>query len=906
MNWSRFFTRKQCDDQLTVDLNAYLEIAAEEYIAQGMTPQQARCAARRKLGNPTLIREEVYSMNSLRFLETIWQDVRYGLRALAKSPAFTLVVVLSLALGIGANTAIFSLIDAALLKMLPVSHPEQLVNLTTTNPDYGPDNAFPYPVFKRYGAASQIFAGALAFKTLGNVALEVDGQGGIAVGQAVSGDYFQTLGVHALRGRTIIPADDQAPGQGAVAVIGYDYWRDRFGLDQSALGKHIVLNNSPFTIVGVTAPEFYGVWPGTRIAVSVPLSMIAQVRPGWAAPGTPYDVLRSPFRNWLHVMARLRPGMTIEKALPAARLIQAQAMSEAAEALGETPAGAASVRRSYLQTGLELSDGAKGLDLLRQQFSKPLYIVMTIVGLLLLVSCANVANLLLARANSREKEIAVRLTLGAGRRRLMRQLITESVLLAAGGGAVGLALAFAASRSLLALMSYSTSPVLLDVRPDGPILAFTLLVSLGTALLFGLIPAWRASRLDLTASQMQAVRSAGKTSRRSRLSQGLVVLQVAVSIVLLIGAGLLARSLGNLENFYPGFSKDHVVVFSTNPDAIGYGGARRDALYQRLLDALKALPGVESATLSNISPLSGQRSSTNPTVIGYTPPAGKENFGVDIEVIAPEYFKTLQTPLLLGREFTASDREGAPRVAIVNQAMARHYFGNASPISRRFSMSGWLGDPRPIEIIGLAADARYHDLREQVQPMAYVPFLQSGQPTVTFAVRTAVKPEAVENAIRQATVAVDSRLPIFDLQTLSDQVDKSLVQDRLVASLSSVFSGLAVILASVGLYGLMAYAVTRRTNEIGIRMALGAQRGQVAGMVLRETLLLVLAGLAIGIPGAIAASRLIVAELYGLKGGDPVIIAAASLAMALVAAFAGWLPARRASRVDPMTALRYE
>ncbi len=715
---------------LDQEIREHIELVTQENMDRGMTPEQARHAARRKLGNQTLIREEVYGMNSFQFLETIWQDVRYSLRTLAKSPAFTFVVVLSLALGIGANTAIFSLIDAVLLKMLPVSHPEQLVNLTTNNPDFGSNYAFPYPAFKRFRDARQIFTGALAFYPLGDVDFEVNGQGGVAIGQAVSGDYFQTLGVSAIIGRTILPEDDKAAGQGPVAVLGYDYWRDRFGLDPAIVGRQIVLNNTAMTIVGVTPPEFYGVQPGQRIAVSVPLCMIAQVRPGWAAPGSKYDVLTAPYRNWppyrnwLHIMARLRPGAMIEQALAGAQLIQKQATRDAAEGLAGTPVDSSAARRSLLETKLVLSEGAKGLATLRQQFPKPLYIVMAIVGLLLLVTCANVANLLLARANSREKQIAVRLTLGAGRRRLIRQLITESVLLACGGGALGLLLAFAAGRFLLALMSHSNSPVMLNVRPDSAVLTFTLLVSLLTALLFGLVPAWRATGLDLTAAQMQAIRSAGRTTRRSTLAKGLAVLQIAVSVVLLIGAGLLARSLGNLENFNPGFSKDHVLLFSLNPDAVGYGGQRRAALYQRLLEALRQVPGVRSATLSIFSPLSGGRSNTNPTVIGYTPPSGQELTPVDIEVVAPSYFETLRIPLLLGRDFTSRDRDGAPKVAVVNQAMARHYFGNSNPIGRRFSIPGWLGDPIPIEIVGLAADVRYHDLRNQAEPMAYLPFLQ--------------------------------------------------------------------------------------------------------------------------------------------------------------------------------------
>lgn len=905
MGWSRFLRRKRWDEERTRELDSYIEIETQENIARGIPADEARHAARLKLGNPTLIREEIYRMNSITFLESLWQDVRYSLRTLKKNPAFTAVVIASLALGIGANTAIFSLIDAALLKMLPVKNPEQLVQLTSMTPNIGLNDSFSYPALKEFRSRREALSGVLAFRRLRDMDFEVNGHSGLAQGQVVSGDYFSTLGVNAILGRTITPEDENLAGQAAVAVIGYEYWRERFALDPAIIGKKIVLNNSPFTIVGVTPPEFYGLQPGERIDVSIPLTTMSRVS-GFAAAGTPYDVLTAPFRNWLYVMARLTPGVTKERALAELQPVFSASMREAVEHLAGLPFDSPQVRHAFLETRLQVQSGGQGLSRLRSQFSKPLWIIMGVVALLLLVTCANVANLLLARSNARQKEIAVRLTVGAGSQRLIRQLITEGVLLAIGGGALGLLLAWCASRSLLALMSHAGSPVELSVKADATVLAFTLLVSLSTALLFSLIPAWRAAHFDLSAPLVQSTRASGATGSRSRLAKALVIAQVAVSLVLLAGATLLARSLQNLKNFYPGFNKENVLLLSINPDKIGYTDAQLVPLYERLLDRIKSIPGVRRATFSVHSPLSQNFSSTTVNIQGHKPRVGQELAPVVIEMVGPEYFRAMEAPVLLGRDFTDADRAGAPKVAAINETMAHYYFGDANPIGRRFNMPGYRGDASWLEIVAVVKDSKNHDLREQASPMAYVPLLQAPESGITFEIRTAMNPLNAGSAALQVVKTIDGRMPVAGVKTLSEQVDDSLIQERLVASLSSMFGALAAILACVGLYGLMAYAVNRRTNEIGIRMALGARRVQIARMVLRETLLLVAIGLAIGIPAAISASRLIRSELFGLQPTDPAAILTASLLMASIAALAGYLPARRASRVDPMFALRYE
>jgi predicted permease len=835
-------------------------------------------------------------MNSIRFLESLWQDVRYTVRTLAKSRAFTFVVIASLALGIGANTAIFSLINAALLKMLPVRNPERLVEFKTINPAFGVYNAFAYPAFKEFRDRNRVFSGVLAFCPLfSDMDIEVNGQGGVAKGQVVSGDYFSTLGVNAILGRVIEPRDEK--GANLVAVISYDYWRKRFARDPAVVGKHVVINNSPFTMIGVTPPDFFGLQPGKPIDVSVPLTTIAKLSPGFAAAGTRDDLLTASSQSWLSIMGRLKPSITKQKALANLQPVFRQAMRQAIAAI-DSPA----VRRLFLPSKFRLDSGGQGLAALRQKYSKPLWILLAITDLLLLVTCANVANLMLARANARQKEIAVRLTLGAGRLRLMRQFLTESVLLALCGGALGLIAAFWACKSLLVVMLHAGAPLSLSVQPDTRVLLFTLLVCVCTALLFGLAPAWRAARLNIDNTRIH-----GRSGSRSRLGKTLIVFQIAVSLVLMIGAGLLVRGLENLKDFYPGFNKENVLLFSLAPVTVGY----RDSgyqdnqvvpLYKRLLHRIDRIPGIRSATISFYGPLGRCCGNTVPKIDGPTPPSVKETATIGIDVVGPDYFTTLQTPVLSGRDFSADDQAGVPKVAIINETMEHDYFGNANPIGRHVTAPGW--DPSWRAIVGVTKDAKSRDLRQPATPMIYLPLFQEPEGSVTFEVRTAIDPHSAVRAILHAVKAIDSRLPVSDVKTLDEQVDQSLIQERLVAALSSLFGVLALLLVAVGLYGLMTYAVNRRTAEIGIRMALGAARGQIANMILRETLQLVVIGLGIGIPAAIAASRLIKSELYGLKSDDPITLFIAISIMASIAVLAAYLPARRASRVEPMVTLR--
>ena len=892
--------RRQFDADLEEEMRLHRELREQELIERGLSPKEARYAAQRRFGNDLVLREESREMWGWIWLERFAQDLRYGLRTTLKNPGFSAVVVLTLALGIGANTAIFSLINAALLKRLPVRQPERLVTIGCSA-----DDAFPYPAYNQLRDHNQVFTGVLAFRLFEDFDLEVDGHAGLAKAQVVSGNYYSVLGVNAILGRTITPDDDRVAGGGPVAVISYDYWAKRFNRDPSVAGKKITLNGSPFTIIGITPPDFLGLVPGTPVEVTVPISMVDQVRQGWSAVGTPYWALSAPFRNWLYLMGRLKPGVTEAQALADADPIYRQSMREAAAGMGALPFDSPRVRDMYLQFRVRVEPGGRGLAGLRQQFSRPLLILMAVVGVLLLITCANVANLMLGRAGVRQREIAVRIALGAGRRRLVRQLITESALLAVAGGAGGLLLAFWATTSLLAVLSRASTPISLNAHPDLRVLGFTAFVSLFSAVLFGLAPALRATYPGV-AGLKESGRVLGSMRTQWPLGRSLVVLQVALSLVLLVGAGLLVRSLKNLRDFYPGFNAQHVVLVSTNPGLVGYKDAQAVALYRRLATEIRAFPGVRSVSYSDFSPLGARLSFTLPTVDGYTPRPG-ENTPVMLNIIGPDYFKALETPVLLGREFTDADAGGAPKVGIVNQTMAHHFFGDANPIGHRFSIPGWRGDSSWIEIVGVIQDAKYHNLREQAPPQAYVPFLQAPESgTATIEVRTATEPTGLEAGVRRLIQRADSRLPVFDVKTLTEQADESLVEDRLLASFSTLFGLLALVLASVGLYGVMAHAISRRTNEIGVRMALGAQPGNILGMVVRETLLLVMIGVAAGVPVALGASRLIRSELYGLSPSDPITISLTALLMLAVAAVAGYLPARRATKVDPMVALRYE
>jgi predicted permease len=934
------FRRRREEQQLDEELQFHLERQSEQNLAAGMSPEEARYAALRLFGGVQQVKEQCRDMREVSTIENFLQDLRYGLRMLVNIPGFTAVVVLSLALGIGANTAIFSLIDAVMLKMLPVSNPEQLRLLSwaaQSQPGIMPANgiihslsgnmdqdrtgrmtstSFSYPTFEQIHARNDVFSDVFAFADPDRVNLNVSGQAQLAEAELVSGSYFSGLALGTVVGRTITEADD-LPGAAPVAVIGYGYWERRFGGEPSVLGRRVTINNIPFTIIGVSSPEFFGLQPGRAIDVWLPLHTQPQVEPRWSEEGDSKFIRRDDW--WVMIVGRLKPGVREQQARAALEVTFQQSIGVQQEAAQK----AATLKKSPEQAHqpvsqalphLELASASKGLNDLRREFSKPLFILMAVVGLVLLIACANVANLLLARATTRRKEIAVRLAIGAGRRRLIRQLLTESVMLAALGGGFGLLLAYWTTSLLITFMSSGRYPITLNVRPDVRVLAFTVAVSLVTGVLFGLAPASRTTRVDVTTAlkETSSGSSSGIHYGRVRLGLGkaLVVSQVAMSLLLLVGAGLFVRTLQKLENLDVGFNRRNILLFGVDPTQNGYKGEKLRALYQELQRRIEALPGVLSASLSNHTLIGGGVTVSGFSIRRATPKraaTGRDGAGgVHFNGVGPQFFETMGIPLMLGRTIGPEDKSGAPKVAVINETLARKYFEGSNPIGRHFSSDNqWATD---IEIVGVVGDARYADLRKKVPPTVYVPYTQTleGQGPMHFEVRTSGDPIAMILAVRHVVQDVDKSLPLFELRTQVEQIDQTLFQERLFARLTSFFGVLALALACVGLYGLMSYAVARRTNEIGIRMALGAEGARILAMVLREGLVLVSLGCVLGVPAALAATHLVATMLYGLKSTDPITIAVAVALMAAVAIVASYLPAIRAARVDPMVALRYE
>jgi predicted permease len=840
-------------------------------------------------------------------METLFKDIRYGIRGLLKRKAFTAIAVLTLALGIGANTAIFTLVNAVMLKSLPVQKPEELVLFSSaTNegtsledtPRTGEWQRFSYASFEYFRDHNQSFQEIAALRSDESPlsVRQTDTQANAAVraqGHLVTGNYFSVLGVRAMRGRVLTPEDDK-PGAAPAAVISHRYWEKQLNSDPSVVGKSFILNGTNFTVVGITPPEFFGVRVRRPPDFWMPLSFHPQIelRPSFLTDKQAY---------WLTLLARLKTGVTMEQAQAAVNLALRQHLTE------EAGSQLTEDRQKGIQnTYVTLAEGQGGLSGLRRNYSKPLWMLMAIVGMILLIACANVGSLLLSRAASRKAEISLRMALGATRRRIIRQLITESMLLAGVGGLFGVLLAQWGVYVLVGLVA-PTSP--LDTRPDVGMLAFTAGVSIIAGLLFGLIPAIQASRTDLSGAMKEKSRTKNVLGRLN-LSSAMVVMQVGLSMVLLTGAGLFARSLIKLQNEAVGFDRNNVLLLGIDPRLAGYKTTELTGLYQEVIERLSSLPTVRNVSIATYSPMSGSNRTSSVKINGYTPQPD-EDVTVQDMLTGPKYAETLGVPLLRGREIELRDNASSPRVAVVNASFAEKYFKNQNPIGRTFSFDDETeaGNAAPIEIIGVIGDIKWDDARDKPEPAVYRPILQiqeQGAYTATIHIRTTSNPTPLTPQVRQMINQIDDKLPIFGVTTLDEQLHKNLGQERLIAQLVSFFGALALILACIGLYGVMAHGVARRTNEIGIRMALGAGGGNIAWMILRETLYLVLGGLVIGIPAALVGAKLISAQLFGLKPTDPLTLVGASVVLTIVALLAGYLPARRASRVNPLKALRYE
>ena len=839
------------------------------------------------------------------------KDIRHAFRVLLRAKGWTLVVLLSLALGIGANTALFTAVNGLLIRTVPVSQPASLVRLrwsgknemVRSSSDYGHSaktidgadtrTTFSHAMYQQLRASNQTMTDLLASAPQGSLNIIVDGKAELASALLVSGNYFQLLGVSVEAGRTLLPDDDAAAAE-PVAVISHGYWARRFGLDRGVIGKVVTANNVRVTIVGVTSPSFTGIQNLDATARDVTLPLVWETKTV-LAPAVSNS--SQPTTWWLQIMGRLKSNVTLDQVRGNLEpVFQNTAREGMRSYLASIPADQRSLVRNQNRTAvphLEIDSGSHGIYDLDESTSRSAAILSVVVLLVLLIVCANVANLLLSRAATRQKEITVRLSMGATRMRLVRQLLTESVLLSTVGGLLGLVVGYW-SRQLLPFGS--NAPI------DWRVVSFVVGLSVMTGIVFGLVPALRATRVDLSAAMKETSRSVSRT--RTLLSKSLLVFQVALSLVLLIGAGLFLRTLWNLREVNVGFNSGNLALFSVNPRLNGYDAARTGNLYKDLQVALRGVPGVRSASYSSTALLAGSTSTTEIFVQG-RPVTGPNGLPMWVLVVSPEFFDTMGIPLVRGRGFDERDvAPKAPPVTVINEAAARKYFPGEDPIGRRFGtapeQTGFY------EIVGVIRDTKYSSVRDEAPPTTYNPFARESQRAATFELRTTGDPSAVMPDVREAVRRVDANLPLTRVSTQAEQIEGRFAEERLFAVSYSLFGALALLLACIGLFGLMSYNVARRTNEIGIRMALGAPRGQVLRMILGESLWLVGIGVAVGLVAALAAGRLITTLLFGLAPSDALTVSAAILTMTVVSLVAAYLPARRASRVDPMIALRYE
>jgi predicted permease len=893
--------RTSVEREMDEELRGFLESSAEQKVRAGMTPEQAVRAARAEMGSANAVKHRIRSTGWETAIENLWQDLCYSLRMLAKSPVFTLVAVGSLALGIGANTAIFSLMDVVMLRSLPVEDPGRLVlfgqgrmvGSTDSLPD-GSRDLFSYSFYRTFSQKNQVYSGVAAidsieFSTHGSLS---GAMSEVTTASLVSGTYFSVLGVIPDRGRILTDADDKAPGAGAVAVASHRWWQ-RHGSDPAAVGKTIHMEGTDYTIVGVAPPGFFGATVGDVPDFWIPLSMEKQISPGW-------NGLDNKWFQSLYLIARLKPGVSVAQASANTNLVFKQILRS--DYVSQTPSQ--NEIESIEHAQIELTSAARGLSRLRVEFSLPLEILTAIAGLVLLVACANLANLLLARGAARSREFGLRMAIGATRSRIIRQLLTESFVLALLGAAVGVACAWNAGHLLLTMASSRSDVAAMNVNPDLRVLAFSLALTVFTALLFGMAPAIRATRLDLTRSLKHGRGIAAPASRIS-LARGLIVAQIALSLVLLAAASLFLRSLVKLTSVDTGFNRQNVLVFSLDEGAAEIPvDARLVNLEQRIEERVQRLPGVHAASFALFTFNQGMWS--NDVTAQGIPRTPDNSQDVLFNVVGNGFFSTMSLPIVSGRGLDAADRTDSPKVAVINETMAHRFFPDGSPVGHRFGMGDNPAHSGDIEIVGVVKNAKYVSLQESPEAAAYFPYSQHAQYEFNFEVRYTGDAAQMIPAVRRAIAEVNPNLPVNAISTLTEQVDESTANQRLIARLSAFFGLLAAFLVCIGIYGLLSYAVARRTSEIGVRMALGAKRSNVLWLILREVLVLAAIGIAIGVPVALEGNHLVAKLLYGLSPADPASLFAAIAMLIGIATVAGYLPARRASLVEPNVALRCE
>ena len=908
------FGKDQRSLEMDEELRSFLDASAAQKMRLGMSREDALRAAKMEMGSKDAVKENVWSAGWESAFENLWQDLRYSARMLIKSPGFTAIAILSLTLGIGANTAIFTLVNDLLFKSLPVRDAQQLVSFGKAfgggeidGIEGGPLDIFTYDFYQRLereqAQGHTPFTGICAFGSFWNQVSVRIGSGGNgaatqAASQLVSGNFFSVLGVEPLLGRTLAPTDATTPGSSPVAVISYRYWQQMFAGDAAIIGRSITINGNPFAVIGVMPPKFEGVavYPDS-MDMWLPVTMQQEVmlQPTLLAPGGLF---------WMHIMARRDPAVPLGQA-QAWVTNQVQRFMIDREGAQITSDRKKEIQKIYV----DLLPGDRGISDLREVYQQPLNILMGVVMLVLLIACANLANFLLAKAASREREIATRLALGSSRRRIVRQILLEALLLSFTGGAFGLALAYMGTRALIAFLADGAKNTPLEARPDLHVLLFTLGVSLFTGILFGLAPALRVSRISVTPSLGTSARTAASSGGSSGrlLPKLLVVSQVTLSLVLLASAGLFLRTLRNLENQDFGFNRHNLLLVKFNAKFAGYKPEQLNALYARLMDRMNALPGVRSATFSGQPALIRGNWNSPIRIRGYQA-APNEDLGSSLNRVGSRYFETIGMPVIQGRSIGEQDTASSIKAVVVNQALANHFFPKGDALGHTFTVD----DPSvkgEWQIVGVVRDAKYHGPREKPERMSYLAVTQlTGDDAYAYWLQLATvgDPATIAGEVRAAMAEIDPNLPILEVRTIAEQLDQSMGQETLISELSTFFSLLALSLACIGLYGVMTYNVVRRTNEIGIRLALGAQRGSVLWMVLRESLMLLGIGVALGIPLTLAATRLVQAQLFGLRSSDPITLGAAVLTIAAVTLLAAYLPARRATRVDPMVALRYE